>query len=247
LSYKIITKNLKEGTDLWKYMDVSKFISLLSTSELWLARSNTLKDKREGSFSNEMKDGLSKIYEALQPESKEISSTDPVNSASEYEQYVKNNSYFTCWHKNADDNMIMWEIYGKTENSVAIKTNSSKLKSAFNLEDVMKFSLEVALDDVEYINSDSIPSIQSSRQPFFVKRPHFNFEKEVRLYIRAREHHLNDSAPFGYKIPIDLNILIEEIYVHPDAESWFFDAIVDLVKKYKILSPVNYGICGNQF
>ena len=47
----------------------------------------------------------------------------------------------------------MWEIYGKSENSVAIKTNSSKLKNAFNLEDVMKFSLEVALDEVEYIVS----------------------------------------------------------------------------------------------
>jgi len=141
----------------------------------------------------------------------------------------------------------MWEIYGKSENSVAIKTNSSKLKNAFNLEDVMKFSLEVALDEVEYIDSNSLPSIQSSRQPFFVKRPHFSFEKEVRLYIRSRAHHSNEDAPFGYKIPVDLEVLIEGVYVHPDAEDWFFNAIVDLVKTYGISSPVSYGICGNQF
>ena len=246
MPYKIITNNLEDDTELWKYMDLPKFLSLLSTGELWLARSNTLKDKREGSFSKEMKEELNKIYESLKPE-KEIGSNDSIKSASDYEQYVKNNAYFTCWHKNIYDNMVMWEIYGKSENSVAIKTNSSKLKNAFNLEDVMKFSLEVALDEVEYIDSNSLLSIQSSRQPFFVKRPHFSFEKEVRLYIRSRAHHSNEDAPFGYKIPVDLEVLIEGVYVHPDAEDWFFNAIVDLVKTYGISSPVSYGICGNQF
>lgn len=226
-------------------MDVSKFLSFLSTSELWLARSNTLKDKREGSFSEEMKSELSVIYERLKTEDK-ISNDSSIKNAFDYEEYVKNNSYFTCWHKNTGDNMIMWEIYGKSENSVAIKTNSSKLKNSFNLESVMRFSLLVALDDVEYIDFDSIPSLQNSRQPFFFKRPHFDFEKEVRLFITSKDHHSSENAPLGYKIPIDLNILIEEVYIHPDAAQWFFDAINDLVKKYDLSVPVIRGVCGNQ-
>jgi hypothetical protein len=226
-------------------MDVPKFLSLLSTSELWLARSNTLKDKREGSFSREMKDELNVIYENLKSEGK-IESESLIKNTFDYEEFVKNNSYFTCWHKSADDNMVMWEIYGKSENSVAIKTNSSKLKSSFNLENIMKFSLEVALDEVEYLEFDKTPSLQNSRQPFFIKRPHFFFEKEVRLYIRSREHHSTENSPPGYKIHVNLNVLLEEVYVHPDAEQWFFEAIVDVVKKYNLSVSVTRGVCGNQ-
>ncbi|WP_143475931.1 hypothetical protein [Pseudoalteromonas sp. EB27] len=246
MPYKIIMEYLEDDIDLWKYMDVSKFLSLLSTGELWLARSNTLKDKREGYFSKEMKDELNVIYEQLKFENK-ITSDSQIKNAFDYEEYVKNNSYFTCWHKNADENMIMWEIYGESENSVALKTNSSKLKSCFNLDDVMKFSLEIALDDVQYLDFDSLPSLQCSRQPFFIKRPHFSFEKEVRLYIKSREHHYSEGCPPGYKISVDLNVLIEEVYVHPDAEQWFFEAIIDVVKKYKLSAPVTRGVCGNQF
>lgn len=245
MPYQIITEKLEDNVALWKYMDVSKFLSFLGTSALWLARSNTLKDKREGSFSIKMKEELNVIYERLKATGK-MPSDSSIKNAFDYEQHVKNNSYFTCWHKNADDNMVMWEIYGKSENSVAIKTNSSKLKNSFNLESVMKFSLEVALDDVEYLDFEKIASLQDARQPFFIKRPHFSFEKEVRLFIKPREHHSNGNSPLGYKIPVDLNVLIEEIYVQPDADQWFFEAIEDVVKKYSLSVPVARGECGNK-
>ena len=227
-------------------MDVSKFLSLLSKRELWLARSDTFKDKREGIFHPAMKLELDAIYESLITQGN-IPSDSDIKNADDYQLYLKNNSYISCWHKNADENMIMWEIYGQTENSVAIKTTAKSLKNSFDLNDLMKFSLEVALDEVSYAEPGSVRSEQNSRQPFFIKRSHFFFEKEVRLYLRAKHAKSVDNAPLGYSIPVDLAKLINEIYVHPDAQDWFFESIKDVVQKYGIKALVTKGVCGNKF
>lgn len=224
-------------------MDTSKFLSLLSQKTLWLARPDTFKDKKEGVFHREMKAELDKIYRSL---NSGIKATDGINSSEEFQSYLSNNTYINCWHKNNSESMIMWEMYGQTENSVAIKTTVKKLKESFNLHRVMKFALEVALDDVLYAKHDSIPSEKNYRQPFFIKRPHFSFENEVRLYIRAKDKKSRSDAPLGYAIPVDLSVLIEKIYVHPDSEDWFLESIQDLAKKYNITAEVTKGLCGNK-
>lgn len=226
-------------------MDVSKFIALISTSKLWLARPDSFKDKREGSFPTEMKNELEIIYSKLT--AKDLNpDAENIKSASDYEQYLKYNTYFTSWHKNANENMIMWELYGASENSVCIKTSASKLKSSFNLNHIMNFSVEVALDSVEYINLENATSEHNSRKPYFVKRPHFSFENEVRLYIRSKLKHKSCDSPLGYNIPVDLGKLIDSVYVHPDAPDWFYSAITNLTGKYGITAEVKKAVCGNK-
>ena len=41
-----------------------------------------------------------------------------------------------------------------------------------------------------------------------------------------------------YKIPVNLDTLIDEIYVHPDADDWFFEAVTDLTAKYGLNKKV---------
>ena len=86
-------------------MDVREFLSLLSTGELWLARSN-MKDKREGSFSKEMKEELNKIYESFE---KEIGSNDSIKSDSDY----RTEKIYSCFYnKNIYDNMVIGRFMG---------------------------------------------------------------------------------------------------------------------------------------
>ena len=224
-------------------MDIAKFLSLLSKKELWLARPNTFKDKREGIFHPAMKIELDKIYKHIK-QKKELPSD--IKNSDDYQLYLNNNSYINCWHKNTYENMVMWAMYGYTENSIAIKTTVEKLKNSFSLVDVMKFSLEVALDEVSYLKAENIPSEKNSRQPFFIKRPHFYFENEVRLYLKARETKSSDHSPLGYIIPVNLSELIDEIYIHPDSKIWFVEVIQDVVKKYNVTAPVKQGEAGNQ-
>lgn len=243
--YKIITEKLSDDAILWRYMNVSKFISLLSDKSLWLARSDTFKDKREGIFHQEMKLELDKIYEDLK--TTELINSVGVQNADDFQNYLSINTYINCWHKNDVENMVMWEIYGQTENSVAIKTTALKLKQSFDLEKVMEDAIEIALDEVSYEDHDNARSKRNYRQPFFIKRPHFSFEQEVRLYLFARHARTRSEASAGHKISVDLASLIDEIYVHPDAEDWFLDAIKDLIEKYDIDAEVKKGSYGNKF
>ncbi|TBT23710.1 hypothetical protein D5E80_24820 [Vibrio parahaemolyticus] len=65
MKYKIIRKNLDNNEILWRYMDLPKFLSLLSSESIWLARSDTFKDKREGLFHSAMRSELDRIYTVL--------------------------------------------------------------------------------------------------------------------------------------------------------------------------------------
>ena len=44
-------------------MDLSKFVSLLSTKSIWMARADQFKDESEGGFHLEMQETLKKAYE----------------------------------------------------------------------------------------------------------------------------------------------------------------------------------------
>lgn len=243
--YKVIQKTLLDEEVLWRYMDLPKYLSLLSSTSIWLARSDTFKDKREGIFHPAMKKDLEKFYNQMS-QSPDFHEDLPIKNVSEFQEYLSCNTYISCWHKSLKENMVMWEIYGETENSVAIKTTALKLKDSFCVDTVYKEALEVALDEVSYMNSENLASEKNYRQPFFLKREHFAFEKEVRLYFRSRISHSVSDAPYGYKIQVDLDKLIDEIYVHPDADDWFFEAVKDLTKKYGIQKKVSKGQCGNK-
>jgi hypothetical protein len=245
--HKVIQETLLDDEVLWKYMDLPKYLSLLSSSSIWLARSDTFKDKREGIFHHAMKKNIEMYYYEMS-KSPDFHNDLAVKNVSEFQEYLSSNTFISCWHKSLKENMVMWEIYGETENSVSIKTTALKLKDSFCIESVYKEALEVALDEVIYENSDvaAVPNEKKCRQPFFLKREHFAFENEVRLYFRSRMHHSVSSAPYGYKVQVDLDKLIDEIYVHPDADDWFFEAVKDLTKKYGINKKVQKGRCGNK-
>lgn len=246
MKHKIIRKNLDDNEILWRYMDLPKFLSLLSSKSIWLARSDTFKDKREGLFHSAMRSELDRIYAELERNG-QIPRDAQIKNSSDYQRYLSDNTYISCWHKNAAENMVMWEIYGQSENSVAIKTTVERLENSFDLTAVYRYALEFALDEVQYIEHDSAPSESNPRQPFFLKRSHFSFEKEARLYLFARDQKSRGESPSGYNINININSLIESVYVHPDSEEWFFNSIKDLVVKYNLEVPVKRGSFGNKF
>lgn len=45
---------LADALKLWRYMDLTKLISLLDKKAIWLARADTFADKQEGFFPDEM-------------------------------------------------------------------------------------------------------------------------------------------------------------------------------------------------
>jgi len=89
-------------------MDLAKLISLLETKAIWLARADTFKDRHEGRFPDEMRMLAEKACGSF---SKDDPS--PVQDADDFQDYLLKNTFVNCWHENIDENMVMWEIYGR--------------------------------------------------------------------------------------------------------------------------------------
>lgn len=238
-----ILNNLDENTELWRYMDFSKFVSLLNSSSLWIARSDTFRDKHEGKFHSEMEESLLKFYE-----SQEYDSDAKIKSADDFQMYLIKNAFINCWHENLDENMVMWEIYGRSECSIAIKTSVGKLTNSVDVSSIKEHCSDICIGRVNYIKSEEVSGELNYVFPFFRKRPHFAFEKEVRLFISSYSPN-NPSLDrvSGYNLPVNLPDMIENVFVHPDAPSWLHDAVQAVVDRFELQVTVEKGTCGNQF
>ncbi len=233
-------EDLNKGMILWRYMNLAKFVSMLAKRAIWLARADTFGDKHEGRFPDKMRNYIEKAYEDYEDENDDS----PVKDASDFQDYLVKNTFISCWHHNLDENMVMWEIYGKELESVAIQTTVDDLDRSVDASVLSGHSL--ILKNVEYQNSDEIKEILHYEECFFRKRKHFSFEREVRISLDTYSG-LNPTkdTPYGYTLPMQPNILINKVLLHPDSSKWFYDAVKSIMKKYELHARIEKGIYGN--
>ena len=85
--------------------------------------------------------------------------------------------------------------------------------------------------------------------PYLHKRKSFEHENELRCLIwqNNREKYPEFSLDSGgTRIPVEIETLVEAIYVSPDSPVWITNLIKDLVAKYDInISVINSSL--NQF
>lgn len=231
---------LEGSQKLWRYMDLSKFISLLEKEALWLARADTFRDKHEGRFPDDMRLAIEEAFKSF-----DTSNDSRVKDADDFQDFIQKNTFISCWHKNFDENMVMWEIYGRDNNAVAIQTTVKELADSIDGSGFRGHSL--ILKSVSYQRPVEISGVLPYEECFFVKRPHFIFEQEVRIsFDTYSKENPTKKTPFGYYLPVFIPSLITKVLIHPDSPEWFFEAINSITKKYGIGAPVERGVCGNK-
>ena len=233
-----IDDDLENSQKLWRYMNLSKFVSLIEKNALWLARADTLRDKHEGRFPDEMRKTIEKAYEEFGDDD-----TSVVKDADDFQDYLRKNTFLSCWHRNFDENMVMWEIYGRDNNALAIQTTVEAMKNSVDPSKLSGHSL--ILKNVTYQRADEISGVLKYEECFFIKRPHFSFEKEVRISLDTYSRYSpSKKTPYGHELSVNINGLIEKILIHPDSPDWFMDVINSITKKYKVHAPVVRGLYG---
>jgi len=237
--YLAIDESLDESLRLWRYMDLAKLISLLETNEIWLARADTFKDKHEGRFPNEMRRWIERAYEGFPKDD-----PSPVRDADDFQDYLIKNTFISCWHKNIDENMVMWELYGRDTGAVAVQTTVARIKESVDSSSLTGHSL--LLKPVEYQRSEDVRGVLLYEECFFRKRPHFWFEQEVRISLDTYSRvNPTKNTPYGYGLSCSTATLVESIYVHPDSDKWFVDVITSIVKRY-LNAEVKRGAFGHK-
>jgi len=238
--YLKVDEELEKSQKLWRYMDLSKFISLIEKKALWLARADTFRDKHEGRFPDDMRKMIEKAYENFDDDDKSV-----VKDADDFQDYLRKNTFISCWHKNFDENMVMWEIYGRGANALAIQTTVEKMKSSLEPSKLSGHSL--ILKNVTYQRAEEISGMLLYEECFFIKRPHFSFEEEVRISLDTYSRiSPTKKTPYGHQLSVSINGFIEQILIHPDSPDWFMDVINSITKKYEVHAPVERGLYGTK-
>lgn len=145
-----------------------------------------------------------------------------------------------CWHKNEQESMAMWKIYGAGTNAVCIETTVQSLIDSVRVIDGSK----LYLSDVDYIDHEvDTFKCWHPLSPYLHKSKFYAFEQEIRL---IKYQPLSDirscRVDLGSYLNVDLNGLIKVVRVSPEAPEWFFNLINDIVKhRYKLNADVIYS------
>lgn len=204
-------------------MDFTKFVSILENKCILFCRADLFDDKFEGSIPKGNLINKDQIYSNIPKEHRD----NMINIMTEHRKKMKESTFISCWHLNEKESAAMWKLYAMTHESVAISTTYDKL--------VKTLSSDVYIGLVEYIDyeTSTIPE-GNTFWPFMFKRLSFKHESEVRAVIQTSEHQEHPVIPE----PIDINELISEIYVSPNAPHWYFELIKSVAKTYGLSSPI---------
>jgi hypothetical protein len=238
---------------IWRYYSIPKFISLINNKELRFSTPVIFEDPIDGISKKsylralELKDRYKRAIDMFynlekKKEDKTLEDLgnklnsgtvdfknfnlsqfiDQLENDRNIQDHVKNlrNIYVNCWHMNQNESLAMWDLYvGRNTPGIAIKTTVRKLINEINI-DVTEKGL---FGKVIYKNENSNDIFKET----FIKRPCFQYENEFRIAIENY-----NNAKGGICKKINLNNLIEEIYITPRIKNWEQNTILDLIKKY---------------
>jgi len=200
-------------TIVWKYMDLSKFLDMLLCRQLFMSRSDKFEDQYEGTFSEPTYEELKKLSE---------DNPDFLN----YHKYHRKNVVISSWHINEYESFAMWQIFTKNNEGLAIQSTIGRLQEALGPEN----RYDQHIGAVKYIDykREYVP-LDNAFFPFLFKRRSFQYEREVRIISDLTEHkmHINE----GVKANVDINKMIDKIYIHPKSENWYKNLVIQLMQQ----------------
>lgn len=247
--HPVFEKPEDENGKIWRYMDFTKFVSMIDRKALFFTKVDRLDDKFEGS--------LSKIYyPPLSPERKAF--LEKAFSKELLEYIKKQNTEFNkalrkwtvvnCWNMSECESAAMWKLYLKSDEGVAVQSTYRKLADSFR--DYKENDIWIGV--VKYIDYEKeIIPFGNAYYPYVYKRKSFEHEKELRAVISKfpleampskgllNQENFSDREVFpdSLEVHIDLEMLVERVYISPTAERWFEELVSSVMKKYGFDKP----------
>jgi len=216
-----------EESIIWRYIDFSKYVDLLDSKRLFFPRLSVLQkhDPYEGSFIP-----LLFRQNINQSMKKSLKKSDKI---------LPNSTFVSCWYLNDSESAALWKLFPKSNEGIAIKSTVGKLKQSLalwigNNINIILRAVVYGHEKVRGQKTNNAESLSfSGDAAIFTKRQCFEHEKELRLAIYS--HDL--TAPvrpnrYGLPLEVDLDAMISEIIISPEAPHWIKDLVERVTKKY---------------
>lgn len=223
-----------DSAKVWRYIGLAKFLSMLDTSSLWFARIGTFDDAYEGTLSLP-------AFEAFHAQVAAEQQLDPQDSSdlsrvifSALSHSSRLGSFVNCWHRNEGESAALWKIY--SGESLAIQSDVGRLKRCFHAER----RRQIQLGQVEYVEDPEgeVTDKADLTKALLTKRSVFDYEREIRAFmfdwppVETAADFDGLDIPAGFPVSVDLNILIECVYVSPNQTGWFKSLIESTLARY---------------
>lgn len=212
---------------IWRYMDFTKFVSMLENKGLFLSRADNLGDPFEGSYSR----GNEQQWFLESEVSPEV-----IHMLRENSSWQRQWIFINCWHMNECESAAMWNLYAKTNEAIAIRSTFQKL------DDVLDETCHLGI--VNYIDyeKDWMPP-DNLFAPYVHKRLSFKHECEIRILhyppsVNGSIIDVNQPPSGGVWKKVDLLALIDTIYISPNSPTWFKELVEQVVASYELSKPI---------
>lgn len=233
--HPLLVQPRDEQGSVWRYLDFTKYVSLLDSSALYLPRADRLGDPFEGTFGR----GVPPLDPIETPGGQKSFVAGSMEHRPELLKFYRRLrcwTYVSCWHANEFESAAMWRLYASPYPAVAIRSSYAALCQA------LPENTFIGL--VQYIDFDRgwVPDTNTI-WPFFYKRISFEHEHEVRVVFQ--DIRSGNATPFranneeGKSIPLDLESIVREVIVAPTSPAWFKQLVSSVTARYGYEFPVN--------
>ena len=214
---------------VWRYLSLTKFISLLSNKAFYFSRADLLGDPHEGTIPAENAANIRTQF--CDPDRPDL-----IVKARKMNKLF---TYVSCWHLNETESEAMWRLYCPTNEGVALQTTYAKLAQSIQ-------TVDVYLGLVRYIDyrSQFMP-LDNAFNPIMHKRKAFEHEREVRAVMWQinsiesierdfDELECHERNPRGFNVSIDLARTLDAIYVNPYAPDLYYEVVRAVMDKFSV-------------
>jgi len=229
---------------MWRYMDFTKYVSLLDKGSLFFASVDILRelDKHEGSYPYL---NIREIHGDMPAEPAEAKIAISESSSQKY-------TAANCWHVSEHESNGMWKTYAPCGNGIAICASFGDLKRSFDGTDE-----DICAGMVKYIDhqKEKVPD-KTSWELAFYKGREYKSEKELRFCVRKKLQWPDsnrkriyakeltrlmkiqpgpfDSTLGGIYVKTCLARLIRKVYISRGSPEWFKGLVGSITQKYRL-------------
>ena len=222
---------------LWRYMDFTRFVSLLAQSGLFFVRADKLGDPFEGSLSKTNIAMRPILYKGIPPST--------THNMANFVKGIRRFTSISCWHSSDHESAAMWRLYSRESDGVAIKTDFKGFRDSFTGND------DIFIGKVGYVDyATTFINEGNSFGPYLNKRRSFQHENEVRALTQKIPSHngqidfSQDAYDVGVYYEVDLSLLVKEVIVAPYAEDWLVELVQSVAARYTLKAPVRRSALG---
>jgi hypothetical protein len=222
---------------IWRYANFSKFKHMIESKSLHFTSLNELASKFD------TYEGHYPYPEVPMKDTSGIMRNLPKETFGNFD-LTKSGGCVNCWHLNEDESYTMWQTYSRFGKGIAIQSTVQKLWDSFS-----DCKHNIFMGEVEYVDFEELKKVEWQRfQPkhlYLYKRKCFKSENELRVIVELVSFENGRFTPWkgrGADMSVDLNILIDRVWVSPYSNDSYKKRIEKILSKHGISKPVEQSV-----